>query len=136
MDFFAEKKKSCDDISVDDIVKSNLVSNYYFDKSKYSDVRQLINKTTAHLTNASCSADIFPTGMEDKTKFLYVGLAKIILDFVGNINTIIKDDLKTKLQDEKVQKLISGIVHYEYETIIKNSQYFIEENGDSNNSST
>lgn len=141
MDFFSEKKKRpnnkpCDDITVDDIVKNGQASNYYFDKSKYSDVRRLINKTTAHLTNASCSAAIFPTGLEDKTKFLYVDLAKMILNFVGNINTIIKDDLKTKLQDEDVRKLISDIVVYEFETIIKNLQYFIEENGDSTNSST
>lgn len=127
MDFFSDTKKKKDDIIVKDIVKNDFASNYYFDKNKYSDVRYLINKATAHLTEASCKSTVFPDGLEEKCKGFYVELAKMIMKFTSDIGTVIKDYLRPKLQENEVHNLINNVIDYELATILKNQKYFTEE---------
>ena len=128
MDFFSDVKSKKDDIIVVDIVDDNYVSNYFFDRKKYADVRKMINKATAHLTEASCKSTIYPDGLEEKCKEFDVELVKMILNFTGRIEKIIKNDLKSKLQDDNVRTIISNITQYGWETILKNKKYFIEDN--------
>lgn len=127
IDFFSDTRKKSDDIIVKDIVKDDFTSKYLFDKKTYFDIRNMINKTTAHLTEASCNRDVFPEGLEKKCRELYVELVKMVLDFTGSIDTIIKDNLKTKLQDNVVRDLKSKITYYLLETILKNIKYFVVE---------
>lgn len=125
MDFFSDTGKN-DDIVVKNIVKDNVVSSYLFDKEKYSDIRTMINKATAHLTEASCKSTIYPDGLEEKCKEFYVELVKMITNFTGSIDTIIKSELKAKLQDNNVCNLINNITDYSLNTILNVPQYFIK----------
>lgn len=121
MDFFSDIKKA-DDIIVTDIVKDNVVSSYLFDKEKYSDVRKMINKATAHLTEASCQKDFFPDELEKKFEKFYFELVKKIVDFTENIDKIINDNLKAKLQDSDVQNLIGKFLRKAKEIIENNKR--------------
>lgn len=122
MDFFSDTKKKEDDIIVTDIVEDNSVSSYLLDKEKYSDVRKMINKATAHLTGASCQKDFFPDELEEKCRDFYVELLKMIMDFTENIDKIINDNLKAKLQDSDVQNLIGKFLRKAKEIIENNKR--------------
>lgn len=128
MDFFSDTKKKSDDIIVTDIVNDGFKSKYLFSNKAYDDIRTMINKTTAHLTEASCKSTVYPDGLEERCKELDVELVKIILEFTKNIEKIIENDLKAKLQDDKVRTLIGNITTFGWQTILKNLKYFIEDN--------
>lgn len=106
IDFFSGSKHREDDIIVDDIV-TEPNEYYHLEKTNYSDIRNMTNKATAHLARAGCTSSAYPPG--DKCRKAYADLAEKIFDFTENINAIIKDDLKTKLQDEAVCTLIEKI---------------------------